>query len=174
MSRPTAVALVALGVLLVWGLMYVGWQARVRRQRDLPAPPPAPAGLVERAERDGVEATYVSTTSAADWLDRVAAHGLGARSPAKVLVDRTGVLVARTGAPDVFSPAAELAAVRRETVRAGKAVPGSGLLVWDWSLGDTLVTTAVRVRHDADRHALEAAISMLIDPRTGTRTEETT
>jgi hypothetical protein len=36
------------------------------------------------------------------------------------------------------------------------------------------VTTAVRVRHDADRDALEAAISMLIDPRTGTRTEETT
>jgi hypothetical protein len=173
-SRPAAVALVALGVLLVWGLMYVGWRSRVRRQGDLPAPPPPPAGLAERAERDGVEATYVSTTSAADWLDRIASHGLGARSAAKVLVDRAGVLVARTGAPDVFSPADGLAAVRRETVRAGKAVPGSGLLVWDWSLGDTLVTTAVRVRHDADRDALQTAISALIAPRTGTRTEETT
>jgi hypothetical protein len=173
-SRPVAVALVVLGVLLVWGLMYAGWRARVRRQGDLPAPPPPPPGLADRAERDGVEATYVSTTSAADWLDRVAAHGLGSRSSARVLVDGAGVLVARAGAPDVFTPAAELAAVRRETVRAGKAVPGSGLLVWDWSLGDTLVTTAVRVRHDADRDALQAAISTLLEPRTGTRPEETT
>ena len=174
MSRPVAVALVVLGVLLVWGLMYVGWQARARRQSDLPAPPPPPPGLADRAERDGVEATYVSTTTAADWLDRVVAHGLGSRSTARVLVDGAGVLVARAGASDVFTPAAELAAVRRETVRAGKAVPGSGLLVWDWSLGDTLVSTAVHVRHDADRDALEAAISTLLESRTGTRPEETT
>jgi hypothetical protein len=173
-NRPTAVALVVLGVLLAWALMYLGWRARVRRQGDLPAPPPPPADLAERAGRDGVEATYVSTTRAADWLDRVAAHGLGVRSAARVLVAADGVVVARTGAPDVFTPAAALAAVRRETVRAGKAVPGSGLVVWDWSLGDTLVSTAVHVRYDADRDALQSAVAALIDPRAaaGTRPEE--
>jgi hypothetical protein len=173
-NRATAVALVVLGVLLVWGLMYVGWRSRVRRQGDVPVPPPPPPGLAERAAQDGAEATYVSTTRAPDWLDRVAAHGLGVRSAARVLVTADGVLAARTGAPDVFTPASSLAAVRRETVRAGKAVPGSGLVVWDWSLGDTLVTTAVHVRYDADRDALQAAIATLIDPRTaaGTRPEE--
>jgi hypothetical protein len=173
-SRPVAVALVALLVLLAWGLMYVGWRARVRRQSDLPAPPPAPDGWAARAEREGVEATYVSTTRAIDKLDRVAAHGLGARSGARVLVAADGVLVVRTGAPDVFTPVAALSGVRREPFRVGKAVPGTGLLVWDWSLGDTLVTTAVRVRRDTEREVLHAAIAALIEPRaaSGTRPEE--
>jgi hypothetical protein len=171
-NRPTAVALVVLGVLLVWALMYVGWRARVRRQADLPAPPPAPPALLERAGRDGVDATYVSTTRAADWLDRVAVHGLGVRSAARVLVAPEGVLVARDGAPDVFTPVADLGAVRRETFRAGKAVPGSGLVVWDWSLGDTLVSTAVHVRYDADREALQAAVAELAGPGAGIRTDE--
>jgi len=168
-SRPVAVAIVALLVLLAWGLMYVGWRSRVRRQGDLPAPPAAPAGWAARAEREGVQATYVSTTSASDRLDRVAAHGLGTRSAARVLVGADGVLVARTGAPDVFTPAAALTGVRREAFRVGKAVPGTGLLVWDWSLGDTLVTTAVHARRDPEREALQAAIAALIDP---TRPEE--
>lgn len=174
MSRAVAVAVVALAVLAVWGLMYAGWRGRVRRQGDLPAPPPAPQGLPERAERQGMEATYVSTTRAGDWLDRVAAHGLGTRSAARVLVDPSGVLVARTGAPDVFTPAAALTAVRRESVRAGKAVPGAALVVWDWSLGGTLVSTAVHARYDDDRRALQAAVAALIEPRAtaGTRHEE--
>jgi hypothetical protein len=173
-NRPAAVALVVLAVLLAWALMYLGWRARVRRQGGLPVPPPPPPGLSERADRDGVEATYVSTTRAADWLDRVAVHGLGVRSSARVLVAPEGVLVTRGGAPDVFTPAADLSAARRETFRAGKAVPGSGLVVWDWSLGDTLVTTAVHVRHDAEREALQAAVAALAGPGTagGTRHEE--
>lgn len=174
MNRPAAVAVVALLVLLAWGLMYVGWQARVRRQADLPAPPPAPDGWDARAAREGVEATYVSTARAGDRLDRVAAHGLGTRSPARVLVGADGVLVARIGAPDVFAPAADLAGVRRETFQVGKAVPVTGLVVWDWSLGDTLVTTAVHVRRDSEREPLQAAISALIDSRAtaGTRPQE--
>jgi hypothetical protein len=173
-NRPAAVAVVALLVLLAWGLMYVGWRGRVRRQGYLPSPPPAPDGLADRAAREGVEATYVSTTRAGDPLDRVAAHGLGARSAARVLVDAEGVLVTRTGAPDVFTSAAALTGVRREAFRVGKAVPGTGLVVWDWSLGDTLVTTAVHARRDAERDALQAAISALIEPRAvaGTRPEE--
>jgi hypothetical protein len=114
-NRPAAVATVALLVLLVWGLMYGGWRARARRQDDLPEPPPAPDGWADRASAQGVEATYVSTTRAGDPLDRVAAHGLGARSAARVLVDADGVLVARTGAPDVFAPALR---------RPARGVPG--------------------------------------------------
>ena len=174
MNRPAAVALVVLLVLVAWGLMYVGWRARVRRQDDLASPPAAPDGWPARAEHEGVEATYVSTTRGGDPLDRVAAHGLGARSAARVLVGADGVLVARTGAPDVFTPAAALSGVRREGFRVGKAVPGTGLVVWDWALGDTLVTTAVHVRRDPEREALQAAIAALIDSRAtaGTRPQE--
>jgi hypothetical protein len=120
--------------------------------------------MAKRAEADGVDVVYVSTTAADDWLDRVAAHGLGTRSAARVLVGREGVAVLRQGADDLFVPAAEVRAVRRETMRAGKAVPGAGLLVWDWLLGDTLVSTAVHPRHDTDRTALERGIRSLIPP----------
>ncbi len=148
-----------------------GWQHRSARQADVPAPQSPPQRLAERVG-DGVEATYVSTTSAADWLDRITVHGLGVRSAARVLVDPAGVLVARTGAPDVFVPVQALHRVQRERFRAGKAVTGEGLVVIEWSLGDQLVATAVAPRHDADRDGLVAAVAALI-PAAGTHESET-
>ncbi len=162
MSRWEAVLVVAVLVLLAWALMAWGWRSRRRRQHDLAAPRPVPGPLLARASTDGVEATYVSTTTAGDWLDRISVHGLGVRSAARVLATDDGVAVVRAGAADVFVPAVDLRAVRRESVRAGKAVPGAGLLVWDWSLGDTLVSTAVRTRRDDERDVLEARIRSLI------------
>jgi len=161
-SRGTAVAVVLVVIVLAWVLMYVGYRRRVARQAGIASPAAIPAPMAKRVETDGVEVVYVSTTAADDWLDRVAAHGLGARSAAQVLVGREGVAVLRHGADDVFVPAADVRSVRRETMRAGKAVPGAGLLVWDWVLGDTLVSTAVHPRHDADRTALERGIRSLI------------
>jgi hypothetical protein len=84
-----------------------------------------------------------------------------------VLVDPAGVLVARTGAPDVFVPAATMHDVRRESMRAGKAVSGGGLVVLEWSLGERRVATALHVRHDAERQSLLVAAHALLDPSTG-------
>ncbi len=162
MSRPAAVAVVALAVLLGWGLMYVGWRGRARRQGDVPAPQQPAQQLLERAQREGIEATYVSTTLRGDWLDRIAVHGLGARSAARVLVVPEGVVVSRTGARDLMVPASDLRGASRESVRAGKAVPGAGLVVWDWALGDKVVSTAVRPRRADDRDALVAQVRSLV------------
>lgn len=159
MTRNLAVIAVALVVLLLWRLMFVGWRARSARQSDVAAPAAVPEALRRRAS-DGVEATYVSTTSAGDWLDRITVHGLGARSAARVLVDPVGVLIARTGAPDVFVPVAALREVRRETMRAGKALAGGGLVVVEWQLGELAVATALSPRHEPG--ALAAAVSALI------------
>lgn len=159
--RNLAVLVLLLVVVLLWRAMFAGWRARVRRQADVPALPQAPEELLLRADA-GLEATYVSTTAAGDWLDRIAARGLGVRSAARVLVDPAGVLVARTGAPDVFVPAAAVRDVRRETVRAGKAVTGGGLVVVEWLLGGRAVATAVSPRHDADRDRLVDAARALI------------
>jgi hypothetical protein len=160
-NRTVAVVVMLLVVVAAWGLMYVGWRARARRQSDVPSLPEAPSALVARAA-DGAEATYVSTTSAGDWLDRITVHGLGVRSAARVLVDPSGVLVARVGAPDVFVPASALRDVRRETMRAGKARPGAGLLVLEWTLGDRAVATALSPRLAAERDELEAAARGLL------------
>lgn len=159
--RNLAVIVLVLVVVLLWRLMFTGWRARSRRQGDV-ATLPQPAESLREKAAEGVEATYVSTTSAGDWLDRLTVHGLGVRSAARVLVDPAGVLVARTGAPDVFVPAAALRDVRRETMRAGKARTGGGLVVLEWELGERLVATALSPRHDSDRQDLVESARALI------------
>jgi hypothetical protein len=161
-NRPEAVAVVVLAILLAWGLMYLGWKRRTARQSGVAALPPVPAGLADRAVAEGIEGSYVSTTTAGDLLDRVTAHGLGAGGVAHALVvDRAGVVVARSGAPDVFIPSAALADVRVESMRAGKAVP-HGLVVIEWRLGDLPVATAFRPRDPHDRDALLTSVQALI------------
>jgi hypothetical protein len=161
-NRPEAVAVGVLAILLAWGLMYLGWKRRTARQSGVAALPVVPAGLADRAVAEGVEGSYVSTTSASDVLDRVTAHGLGAGGVAHVLVaDGAGVMVARSGAPDVFIPASALADVRVESMRAGKAAP-HGLVVIEWRLGDLPVATAFRPRDPRDREALLQSVRALI------------
>lgn len=165
MSRPAAASLVVLAVLLAWGLMVLGWKRRQARQADLGPLPDVPQNLVDRALIEGAEGTYVSTTTAEDWLERVTAHGLGVRSLAYVLVNdagaQRGVVIARTGASDVFVPATDLADVRVESMRAGKAAP-HGLVVVEWRLGDRPVATAFRPRDPQDREALLRSVRSLI------------
>ena len=162
MSRPAAVAVVVLVVLLAWGLMYVGWQRRTKRQGDLAAPATPTAAQLEQTEREGAEVTYVSTTVTSDWLDRVTAHGLGATGRARLLLTGDALVLNRTGEPGLLVPAAALRGARRETARAGKAVPGDGLVVVDWLLGDTVVSTALRPRHAHDLDALVQQVHALV------------
>ena len=145
-----------------WG-MWHGWQRRVRSSvAAIPELPAAPDEL--GASRLGpLEATYVSSTTAGDWLDRVAAHDLGSRSAAQVEVRDAGVLLRRQGAADVFIPAAGLRAVGTAPGMAGKFVGGDGLVVLTWTPVDgTVLDTGLLVRHRADRPTLIHAVEALI------------
>ena len=107
----------AVALLALWG-MWRGWQARERRTAArVPTGPAVPDGVT--TPEDAVEATYVSSTRAGDWLERVVAHGLGLRTAALVSVHPSGVLVARTKAPDVWVPAGALRAVGTSSGQAG-------------------------------------------------------
>ncbi len=86
------------------------------------------------------------------------------RAQARLLVVPEGVVLHRVGATDLLIPAADVRGARRESVRAGKAVPGAGLVVIDWALGDTVVTTALRVRHADDREPVLAQVQALATP----------
>ena len=95
MSRPYSVTLVILLGLALLALMWVGWRARARRTAGVGAAsvePTAAATLV-------VVGVYVSSTTAGEWLDRIAADGLGVRSPVVVEVGPDGVWLRRRGAP---------------------------------------------------------------------------
>ena len=62
-------------LLLAFWAMRAGWRRRERRSAAaVPVVPGAPAELGE-ARTEPLEATYVSSTTAGDWLDRVNAQG---------------------------------------------------------------------------------------------------
>jgi hypothetical protein len=162
-TRLGLTALVLLGLALVGWAMWRGWQGRARRQSGLAAPPQVPATF----SADLVppcEGSYLATTTAGEWLDRVVAHGLGAPSAAWLSVGRAGVLLEREGAPDVFVPALELRAVRADRGIAGAVYEAGGVLVLTWSLGGDLVDTGFRARHLEDHVAVAKAVSGLLDP----------
>ncbi len=166
-GRQVATTLVLLAILLLsWWGMRVGWEHRRRRTEALaPALPVVPddPGPVTAGP---FEAVYVSSTRAGDWLDRVVANGLGVRSPARVSVHPTGVLVGRSGAPDLFVPASSLRGVTTSPGIAGKVVGGSGIVVLTWSPAgtddDRGLDSGLQPRHPADREALVAAVAALI------------
>jgi hypothetical protein len=141
---------------LLW-LMWRGYQHRAGRQADLPAPaaaPPTPAD-----PDGGMEGVYASTTTHGDWLDRIAVHGLGVRSNARVTVTGEGVLFAREAAPDLFIPAADLVGAELAPGIAGKVTGGTGVVLVTWRLGERTLDTGFHPRAKADREHLVEAVN---------------
>lgn len=155
-------------IVVVLGLMALGWRNRLKRQADVPAPPVAPATLSEPLASG--EGTYITTTTAHDYLDRIAVHGLGIRTNAKLSVHSEGVLLNRDGAAPVFIPAASLRGVRLESGMAGKFVEKEGLIVIEWNIGahegiqdsaESNVDTGFRARYHQQQSELFAAIESI-------------
>ncbi|MEE1621131.1 hypothetical protein ACQ7DA_02960 [Zafaria sp. J156] len=156
---PAIVTTLAVCLVLA-GLIWAGWRHRIRRQQDVAAPAAPPWQL--SAPLAAAEGQYVSTTTAGDWLDRIAVHQLGFKANGALSIHLEGVLYARTGAPDVFIPAADLDSVRRESGMAGKFVEKDGLVVVAWRLGGHDVDTGFRPRRPDAAAPLVAAVESLI------------
>ncbi|MET9271777.1 hypothetical protein [Kribbella sp. NPDC003557] len=138
--------------------MYRGWRNRQHRQADLAPLPAAPEDNLR-----GVEGVYVATTTAGDWMDRIAVHELGVRATADLAVSEAGLIFHRQGAADVFIPADRLTGVRTDRGIAGKVTAEkSGLVVVTWTHDGRELDTGFRPRRKADTAALTASISTLI------------
>ena len=144
--------------------MWFGWKRRGARTGALvPDLPPVPGADELGRPAAEVAVVYVSTTLAGRWLERVVAHGLGARSAAVVSVFGGGVLISRRGAPDVFISRAALYGVRLADGIAGKVAGGKRLVVMSWQHWATSVDTGVLPRTAADRESLVKALTALTD-----------
>lgn len=172
MPPSVSVPLLLVVVLLVlWG-MRRAWRARVARTAAVvPALHAAPENGWGEPRTAPVEVVYVSTTTAGDWLDRVAAHDLGVRSEAVVQVFDGGLRVARTGARDLLVPASALRDARTASGMAGKFVGGEGLVVVTWQApggpdgaAGAMLDTGLRTRRADDREVLLAAVRGLVPP----------
>ncbi|WP_461190295.1 PH-like domain-containing protein [Arthrobacter sp. Z4-13] len=143
-----------------FGLIWVGWRNRLKRQADveqLPLVPEAPGEPLTSAEGQ-----YVASTTGGDWLDRIAVHGLGIRTNATMKVYPDGVLFDRAGAPALYIPATSLSGVRLDSGMAGKFVEKDGLLVLSWVHGSHDLDTGFRTRRAEDRNVVFAALQELI------------
>ena len=118
----TVTILAVMGASALWA-MRAGWRHRGERTAAaVPALPPVPADgdpTLGEPVTGPIEATYVSSTVAGDWLERVVARDLGVRSGAVVQVFTGGVRIERDGAADLFVPAGALRAVGTAPGMAG-------------------------------------------------------
>jgi hypothetical protein len=162
--RTVAVLALLLAVALVYTAMWRGWRARAARQADLPALPAPPVATSSVLPDGPVEASYVGTSAAGVWLDRMVAQGLGRRGNAVVDVTTDGVLIERA-APDsaLWLPRGALREVRRDRGVAGKATfEAEGLLVLTWAHGDRVLDSGLRLRHAADAPVVQDAVQSLL------------
>jgi hypothetical protein len=146
-------------VALVYWLMREGWTWRSVLQSDLPELPQAPASPGE--PKLTMAGRYHGSTTAGQWLDRIVAHGLGARSRVELTLTEHGVDVVRPGANDFFIPADRLRGARLDKGIAGKVLTENGLLVITWEHGDRLLDSGFRSDRAAEHAAwLEALRAM--------------
>ena len=131
LGRRPAGLLVALAYYGMWS----GWRNRAERQSDIPEPEWLEGGCAR--DRRAVEGTYVSTTTAGDWLDRVTAHGLGSISEATLASHDDGDLVrVREGAPSVQDPGGRAASAPDASAASpARSASTDGLVVITWRLG---------------------------------------
>ncbi|MBL1067267.1 hypothetical protein [Streptomyces sp. 7-21] len=165
-ARLGWVAGLLLFVALVYWLMREGWKWRATLQGDLPPLPPIPAGAAGDGEpRLRLTGRYHGTTSAGQWLDRIVAHGLGARSRAELALTAHGVEVTRTGAPGFLIPARALRGARLDKGIAGKVLTEGALLVITWQHGDRLLDSGFRSDHAAEHPDWVEALTELSNAR---------
>ncbi|WP_182111171.1 MULTISPECIES: hypothetical protein [unclassified Actinotalea] len=123
------------------------------------------------ARTEPVEVTYVSTTTAGEWLERVTAYGMGRPSQATVHVHDAGVLIERPTVQDIAIARAAIRGVELVSGVAGKVVGREGIVVirWETQPGDRdgpplYADTGLYPRRRADRDRLAAAVRELLDP----------
>ncbi len=143
METWQAVGLLGVVLVLAYLGMWRGWRGRATRHDlpplvDIPAIDDLPTPKLQGGGR------YFGTTIAGDWLDRVVARGLGARSTCRISLSGDGLDVVRL-AGSFRITAAALRGARHDQGIAGKVVPPHGLLVVTWQHGDLTLDTGFRM-----------------------------
>ena len=147
-------------VLVIFALMWWGWRNKLKRQVGLGELPEVPEGLGGAVI--SVPGQYVVTTAAGDWLDRMAVHQLGIRTPGVVNVHTAGVVIERQGAQDIFIAKDTLTEVGTRSGMVGKFVEKDGLVVMGWLLENTAVDTGFRTTEAGAKRPLIEALQALL------------
>jgi hypothetical protein len=166
LSLPDWVAPVSVLVLLLvlaYVGMWRGWRRRARKH-DLPPLTPTPdRGDLPPAKLEA-GGRYFGTTVSGDWLDRVVARGLGARSMVRLRLSADGLDVLRVA--DSFRiPREALRGARHDQGIAGKVIPPHGVLVVTWQHGDLLLDSGFRLDTSGRKDTKATAAATPSTPR---------
>ena len=143
MSEAVPIAILFGLLLLAYLGMYFGWKRRGVKHDLPPLVECPPVKDLPPAKLD-FAARYFGTTVSGDWLDRVVARGLGARSSCRIRLSDEGIDVVRVGG-SFRIPARSLKGARHDQGIAGKVVPPFGILIVTWTHGDYDLDTGFRL-----------------------------
>ena len=163
MDRLWGAGLAVLLVAIVFVLMWIGWQRRVRR--DATSVSPELSADVEIGQVIGSwRGLYVATSERANVLERIAAPGLAFRAQATLVLGESGVVFDLRGEHATFIPLSRIDGLTTSHLTIDKVVERGGLTVVDWQLetreGLRPVSSFFRMS-SADRDALFFAYANL-------------
>lgn len=153
-----AFVLVALFVLLV-GLAMRAWSSRRTAQEALFSAPLTELANFKPAE--SAKGFYVATTVAGEPLNRVAAHGLGARGRVEVFVSDQGVLLERLGERDLAIKSEDVLNVTLVDGAIDRIVESGGLLAILWQSGSQKLETTLRIVDEHSRSEILKHLRLL-------------
>jgi hypothetical protein len=161
MEKYVMALLTVLACLLFAALATRAWKSRAARQNSLFPSPPEKLATVGEPVVIG-DAFYVATTFANNFLERIAAHGLGARGFAQIQVFAEGALITRIGERDLAIVGDDLISVSYSQVAIDKAVESDGLMVVSWRAGETSLSTHLRIKDLSSRDRIFSTLSDLV------------
>lgn len=134
---------------LIYLVMYKNWQRKSKRDSGITAP----ERIGNRTPEVQYPGTYVATTFATDWLQRVHAHGLSLPSRAQFMYFANGIGIDLVKT-DVFIPFEHIKSVGTTNALAGKVYEADGMIAVTWHLGDIEVVTGFRASTTEDHLAI--------------------
>ena len=155
-------AIVSLSLFLILaGLAIRAWKKRAAEQStEFSAPLEALDYFGELlAQAKGL---YVATTRGENHLERINAHGLGARGICQVLIFTEGMLIVRNGERPLAINRASLTTVDFTQVTIDKAVEPDGLVSVSWKQDGVSLATQLRIVEPSDRLATHEALKEII------------
>lgn len=162
---------IILGIAIIVGAMWLGWNRRRRRQVSIPPAPELPEHLSEPSFAVD-DAHYVATSVTGNALNRIAVRPLAYRGRAVIEVHPSGVAIGVTGERPFFIPSEAITLVARTQATIDRAVEPNGLIAVQWNIGpEHSVETFIRVVNPSARAELLEAISNLSNLSNATREE---
>lgn len=136
------------------------WRARSAHQENVFG---APLEWLEHPSggRQWTAVQYVATTVAGEPLNRVTAHGLGARGFGKVTISIDGLLIERNGERAIGITAAQVVSAEKATTTIDRSVESDGLIQINWTQDGFGLSTFLRARNNEDRKQIFEQLELI-------------